>query len=242
MKPINIIQKLNESADVCSDEFKERLRNIFGSNVSITDNTKSEFRGCVIGDTGICINDQDVSPDGQLVDGIVFFVEDYDALIPDIGKGGTLNIMAPRFIKSKNGTEYGDSYSFTGDLSDEEIKDICYELSSKIVHLKDGVRDDQGYGVIDEGADSSNKYHYITSANNPDEIGAEYEYNSYSNSEVEDILNELKTYFTQAQSDAEEIIAKATHDPGVYDADIEMCKFCAEKVQEMLDKMHSTWE
>lgn len=238
MKPISIINKLNESADVCSDEFKERLRNIFGNNIK--DDT--EYGGCIIGNTGIAISNMVDDINGEPTKGVRFYPVDSESLIPDIDKGGILDIMAPRFIKGQDGTEYGDTYSIEGDLSDEEIKDMCNELSSKIVHLKKGVRDNNGYGVIDEGADSSNKYHYITSANNPDDIGAEYVYNSYSNTEVEDILNELVRYFTQAQKDAKEIIAKATHDPGVYDSDVKMCKFCAEKAQEMLDKMHSTWE
>lgn len=239
MKPISIINKLNEDASVCSDEFKERLRNIFGDNIK--DDT--EYHGCVIGNTGICIGDTVSNYEGDLVPGLLFYPVESNALIPDIDKGGNLDIMAPDFIRSKDGTEYGDTYSFEGDLSDEEIKDICNELSSKIVHLKKDVRDSKGYGVIDEdNLNEGEKYHYITSANNPDEIGAEYEYNSYSNSEVIDILNELVKYFTQAQEDAKEIIANASHDPGVYDSDVEMCKFCAEKAQEMIDKMNSTWE
>ena len=95
---------------------------------------------------------------------------------------------------------------------------------------------------IKENLNENKKYYYITSANNPEDIGAEYEYNSMANTEVIMMLKELVTYFTQAQEDAKEIIANAWQDPGVYDSDIEMCKFCAEKAQEMLDKMNSAWE
>lgn len=98
------------------------------------------------------------------------------------------------------------------------------------------------YENIKENLNESNKYHYITYANNPEEIGAEYEYNSMANTEVIDMLNELKMYFTQAEADAKEIIANAWQDPGVGRSDIEMCRFCAEKAQEMIDKMNSTWE
>ena len=87
-----------------------------------------------------------------------------------------------------------------------------------------------------------NKYHYITYANDPESIGAEYEYNSMANTEVMDMLNELKTYFTQAESDAKDIIATATQDPGVSERDVEMAHFCAAKVQEIIDKMNNTWE
>lgn len=86
------------------------------------------------------------------------------------------------------------------------------------------------------------KYYYITGANNPKETGYEYEYNSVANTDVIDMLNELKRYFTQSEEDVKEIIANANHDPGVGQSDIEMLKFCAEKTQEMLDKINSTWE
>ena len=98
------------------------------------------------------------------------------------------------------------------------------------------------YESIKTNLTENKKYTYIDSANNYDEIGAEYEYNSMANTEVRDMLEDLKNYFTQAEKDAKEIIANANHDPGVYDKDIEMCKFCAEKAQEMIDKMDSTWE
>ena len=95
---------------------------------------------------------------------------------------------------------------------------------------------------IIQNLNEENKYHYITGANDHEEIGAEYEYNSYSNTEVMYMLEDLVKYFTQAEEDAEHIIANATHDPGVYEKDLEMCRFCAEKAKEMLDKMNSTFE
>lgn len=98
------------------------------------------------------------------------------------------------------------------------------------------------YESIKTNLNEEEKYSYITSANNPEDIGAEYEYNSVSNTEVLSIVQELKTFFTQAEQDAKDIIAKATHDPGIYDNDVEMCRFCAEKCQEMLDKMDETWQ
>lgn len=85
-------------------------------------------------------------------------------------------------------------------------------------------------------------YRYITGANNPEQTGYEYGYNSEANTDVIDMLNELKRYFTQSQIDAKEIIANAMSDPGIGRKDLEMLKFCAEKTQEMIDKMNSTWE
>lgn len=98
------------------------------------------------------------------------------------------------------------------------------------------------YESIKTNLNEGEKYRYITSANNPEETGAEYEYNSMANTEVMEMLNELKTYFTQAEKDVKDIIANATHDPGIYDVDAKMCRFCAEKCQEMLDKMEDTWQ
>ena len=103
-------------------------------------------------------------------------------------------------------------------------------------------RCDRNFDEIKHYLTEGDKYSYITYANNPEKIGAEYEYNSMANTEVIEMLYELKTYFTQAEQDAKEIIATATFDPGVSDSDVEMCKFCAEKAQEMIDKMNSTWE
>lgn len=95
---------------------------------------------------------------------------------------------------------------------------------------------------ITKNLNEKEKYYYITGANNPEETGYEYEYNSVANTDVIDMLNELKRYFTQSEEDVKEIIANAKHDPGVGQSDIEMLKFCAEKTQEMLDKINSTWE
>ena len=44
------------------------------------------------------------------------------------------------------------------------------------------------------------------------------------------------------QQRAEDIIKNANHDPGVYRSDVEMLKFCSEKVSEMQSKIESTWE
>lgn len=80
------------------------------------------------------------------------------------------------------------------------------------------------------------KYHYITYADNIEEIGAEYEYNSMSAAQVFEILNELKMYFTQAAEDGEKIInfggTEATQ------SDIDNFNICASKVQEIIDKMN----
>ena len=81
------------------------------------------------------------------------------------------------------------------------------------------------------------EYHYIDGANNYDEV-----YNSEANTDVESILNELKRYFDESYVCAENIIKNAYHDPGIYNSDLEMLKFCSQKVDEMLDKMQKTWE
>ena len=86
------------------------------------------------------------------------------------------------------------------------------------------------------------KYHYIPNANHPEDIGAESIYNSETNTDVIMMLNELKMYFDEAAGDVEEVIRTATHDPGVGKADVEMLKFGSAKIQEIIDKMHSTWE
>ena len=98
------------------------------------------------------------------------------------------------------------------------------------------------YESILNNAKESNKeiltesYKYITSANNPEEIGAEYEYNKYSFNQVLEILNELNTYFAQALEDANML------DQSTYSADIDTLKFCAEKTQDMLNKINNSGE
>lgn len=94
---------------------------------------------------------------------------------------------------------------------------------------------------IIEKLNESDSYYYIKGANNPEQTGFEYSYNSDANTDVIDMLDELKRYFTQSQVDVKEIIANAIVDPGVSDKDIEMLKFCAEKTQEMIDKINSVW-
>lgn len=152
----------------------------------------------------------------------------YGNMEPGLNEQSTIseeikNLVQDNNITKEEFTEVFEPYKYGIDISFED-----YEYQPKHAKKED----------LTEGA----KYHYITNANDPASIGAEYEYNSMANTDVIDILQELKMYFNQAEKDAKEIIANATHDPGVYESDIEMCKFCAEKVQEMIDKMNSTWE
>lgn len=77
--------------------------------------------------------------------------------------------------------------------------------------------------IEDCSLQEGNKYKYITYANDPESIGAEYEYNKNSASEVNAILQELKTYFTQASIDG-----NATQEA-------DALKTCASKVQEIID-------
>ena len=127
---------------------------------------------------------------------------------------------------------------------DDLLKSPSKEMKARDFFKKYNYNDrcDRNFDEIKHYLTEGDKYSYITYANNPEKIGAEYEYNSMANTEVIEMLYELKTYFTQAEQDAKEIIATATFDPGVSDSDVEMCKFCAEKAQEMIDKMNSTWE
>ena len=136
-------------------------------------------------------------------------------------------------ISSDEYTKIVKVYDHIIDEEKEHIRELQELLGGNNMNIYESIKETLNEGV---------KYHYITHANDPASIGAEYEYNSMANTDVMDILHELKMYFNQAEKDAEEIIANATNDPGVYESDIEMCKFCAEKVQEMIDKMNKAWE
>ena len=94
---------------------------------------------------------------------------------------------------------------------------------------------------IKNNLNEGEEYHYIDGANY-EKHGYDNVYNSAANTDVIMILQELKRYFDESTIAAEDIIKNATSDPGVYNADVEMCKFCAEKAQEMINKMDSTWE
>ena len=94
---------------------------------------------------------------------------------------------------------------------------------------------------IKENLNEAERYNYIDGANLEDE-GYDCVYNSVANTDVIMILQELKRYFDESAVAAEDIIKNANSDPGVYNSDVEMLKFCSEKVSEMQSKIESTWE
>ena len=94
---------------------------------------------------------------------------------------------------------------------------------------------------IKESLNESEAYTYIDGANY-EKYGYGEVFNSEANTDVNLILRELKRYFDESITCAEEIIRNATHDPGISDKDVEMLKFCSEKTQEMINKIDSVYE
>ena len=97
------------------------------------------------------------------------------------------------------------------------------------------------YESIKTNLNEGENYKYIDGANY-EKHGYDMVYNSEANTDVRFIVAELQRYFEESAVAAKDTIANATHDTGIYDNDVEMCNFCAEKCQEMLDKMDETWQ
>ena len=85
--------------------------------------------------------------------------------------------------------------------------------------------------------ESDNKYYYITDANEVKDYGGVY--NSMANTQVINILDELKRYFNEGYTDAENTIKNAKWDPGIGKEDLELLKYSSEKIQEIIDKWNS---
>lgn len=94
------------------------------------------------------------------------------------------------------------------------------------------------YESIKENLTEAEAYHYIDSS----EMENSGVYNSMANTDVIMMLKELKRYFEESAEFCTDLLKNATSDPGIGKEDIAMCKFNAEKCQEMLDKMNEAWQ
>ena len=67
-------------------------------------------------------------------------------------------------------------------------------------------------------------------------------YNSLSNTDVIDILDELKRYFDASAVSIAEVNRNSHHDTGMGNADIEACKLGSKNIQEIKEALEKAWE
>lgn len=143
------VLKLNEN----NSNSNERLKRIFG-DIQKDSNDPS---GYIINNSPIAAYDFAIDENGEPVEGITFYtVEDSNVLFPRVASGN-LEIQAPKFIKDKNGVEYGDSISFIGDFEDEDKRAFFDELLVKIKNYNPDDKDEEGYARIIESEDLDNQ-------------------------------------------------------------------------------------
>lgn len=84
---------------------------------------------------------------------------------------------------------------------------------------------------------SGKKYRYIDSSEMDYCV-----YNSLSNTDVIDILDELKRYFDESAVSIAEVNRNSHHDTGMGNADIEACKLGSKNIQEIKEALEKAWE
>lgn len=90
---------------------------------------------------------------------------------------------------------------------------------------------------LNESDNSSRNYKYIDSSEMDDCV-----YNSLSNTDVIDILDEVQRYFNESAESIKEFNKNALHDTGMSSADIRACELGSRLIDQIKEAFDKAWQ
>lgn len=139
-----VVNIVKEAFDKAGTDFESQLESVFDSV------KKDESGGYEINNSGIGIDNECLDDNGKAVEGFSIYSVKSTLLFPNVEGSSSFDIQAPRYIRDKNGVEYGDYIAFEGPVDINKIKSVFDEINSKKKEIDPSKRDANGYATIIE--------------------------------------------------------------------------------------------